>query len=123
MVGVHIVDVIFRRLWPWVARRGEDVDLELGAPGECRDGRTPIAAKYRRGGDDPAERGRQTGGVEPGQDRVDGRARPVARDDDGDLFLRKAALDALAAPLARGSGSTAARRARALALKMPSMMW
>src|SRR5450631_3669653 len=49
MVGVHIVDVIFWRLRPRVARRGQDVDLELGAPRECRDGRTPIAAKRRRG--------------------------------------------------------------------------
>ena len=106
VVGVHVVDVIFRRLRDRGARRGQDVDFELGAPRECRDGRPPIAAKWRRGGDDPTERGRETGGVEPGQDRVDGRARPVARDDDGDLFFRKAALDGLASPLARGSGKT-----------------
>src|SRR5271163_3730920 len=56
MVGVHVVDVILRRLRLRIARRGQDVDIELGAPRERRDGRSSIAAKVRRRGHDAAER-------------------------------------------------------------------
>ena len=34
MVSVHVVDVIFRRLRLRIARRGQNVDIELGAPRE-----------------------------------------------------------------------------------------
>src|SRR5271156_194001 len=60
MVGVHVVDVIFRRLRLRIARRGQNVDIELGAPRERCDGRSAIAAKVRRRGHDPAERRCQT---------------------------------------------------------------
>jgi hypothetical protein len=30
MIGVHVVDVIFRRLGPWISWRGQDVDFQLG---------------------------------------------------------------------------------------------
>ena len=58
MVGVHVVDVIFRLLWLRIARRGQGVDIELGAPRERRNGRSSITAspstvpflRLRRGG-------------------------------------------------------------------------
>ena len=106
MVGVHVVDMIFWRLGLRIARRGQDVDIELGAPRERRDGRSPIAAKVRRRGHDAAERRGEADRIEPRQDRVERGARAVARDDDGDLFFRQTALDGLASPFARGSGET-----------------
>jgi DNA replication protein DnaC len=62
-----------------------------------------FAAKVRRRGHDPAERRCQTDCVEPRQDRVECGAGSVARDDDGDLFLRQAAFVGLASSFARGS--------------------
>ena len=106
MVGVHVVDVILRRLRLRIARRGQDVDIELGASRERRDGRSSIAAKVRRRGHDAAERRGEADRVEPRQDRVERGAGAVARDDDGDLFFRQAALDGLASAFARGSGET-----------------
>ena len=105
MVGVHVVDVIFWRLRLRIARRGQNVDIEFGAPRERCDGRSAIAAKVRRRGHDPAERRCQTDCVEPRQDRVECGAGSVARDDDGDLFRRQAAFVGLASSFARGSSS------------------
>ena len=106
MVGVHVVDMIFRRFRLRIARRGQNVDIEFGAPRERCDGRSAIAAKVRRRGHDPAERRCQTDCVEPRQDRVECGAGSVARDDDGDLFLRQAAFVGLASSFARGSRET-----------------
>ena len=106
MVDVHVVDVIFRRLGLRIARRGQDMDIELGAPRERRDGRSSIAAKVRRRGHDAAERRGEADRVEPRQDRVEHGAGAVARNDDGDLFFRQAALDGFASPFARGSRET-----------------
>ena len=86
VIGVHIVDVEIWRLWPGRAGCGQDMDLDPGAPSECGDRRTSIAAKFGWPGNDLPERGRDAGGVEPRQNGIDGRAGAVAGYDDRDLL-------------------------------------
>ncbi len=95
----------FSRPWYRLGRAGcgQDMDLDPGAPSECGDRRTSIAAKFGRPGNDLPERARDANGVEPRQDGIDGRAGAVAGDDDWDLLRRQTPLGGLAAPLARGS--------------------
>jgi hypothetical protein len=104
MVGVHVVDVILRRLRLRIARRGQNVDIEFGAPRERCDGRSAIAAKVRRRGHDPVERRCQTDCVEPRQDRVECGAGSVARDDDGICSSDRPRLMALPPRLREGLG-------------------
>src|SRR5260370_26789195 len=108
VVGVHVVDVEIWRLRLGRAGCGQDMELDPGAPSECGDRRTSIAAQFRWPGNDLPERGRDAGGVELRQDGIDGRAGAVAGDDDWDLLRRQTPLGRLAAPLARCSRQIAA---------------
>ena len=108
VIGFHIVDVEIWRLRAGRAGRGQDMDLDPGAPSECGDRCTSIAAKFGWPGNDLPERGRDAGGVEPRQDGIDGRAGAVAGDDDWDLLRRQTPPGGLAAPLARCSRQIAA---------------
>src|SRR5271170_6349318 len=101
---VHVVDVMFWRLWLWVFWSGQHVEFESGASRERGNGRPSIATKVRGRGDHAAQRGRNADGIEPRQDRVQGRTRAVTGDDDRDLFRRQAAFAGFASPLARRSG-------------------
>src|ERR1700688_3781068 len=47
LISVHMVDVIFRRLRLWTARRGHSVNLEPSASREGGDGRTAVAPEIR----------------------------------------------------------------------------
>src|SRR5271166_817029 len=104
VVGVHVVDVEIWRLRLGRAGCGQDMELDSGAPSECGDRRTSIAAQFRWPGNDLPERGC----IEPRQDGIDGRAGAVAGDDDWDLLRRQTPLGGLAAPLARCSRQIAA---------------
>ena len=89
-----------------------DMALDPGAPSDCGDRRTSIAAKFGWPGNDLAERGREAGGVEPRQDGIDGRAGAVAGDDDWHLLGRQPPLGGLPPRLREALG-----RSRRLPLK------
>ena len=52
VVGIHVVDVQIRCLRQRNARRGQDMELDPGAPSECGDRRTSVAAQFRGPGND-----------------------------------------------------------------------
>ena len=112
VVGVHVVDVEIWRFRLGRAGRRQDMELDPGAPSECGDRCTSIAAQFRWPGNDLPERDRDAGGVEPRQNGIDGRASAVAGDDDRDLLRRQAPLGGFAARLRGARG-----RSRRLPLK------
>ena len=107
MVGVDVVDVEFRLFGLWGAGRGQNLDFELGAFGESGDCRAAVAAEVGRRRNSLAERFLQAGGVEAGEDGVEGGAAAVASHHDPNLLVREAALGGLAAAATGGPGQTA----------------
>ena len=107
VVGVDVVDVEFRLFGLWGAGRGQDVDFELGAFGESGDCRAAVAAEVGRRRNSLAERLLQAGGVEAGEDGVEGGAAAVASPPRPEFARPKSALGGLAAAATGGPGQTA----------------
>ena len=79
------------------ARRGR----ESGSAGESGDRLSAVADEMIARRDDPGERCFHRSAVDLRQDRVEGRALPVAGDENGNVVLMKARMSRRSAPLAR----------------------
>ena len=98
MIGVDVIDVQMRRLWGGLSRRRHSVE---GNPGFARKGGdrpAAVADQMIAVRDDAGERGCHGSAVDLGQHRIEGRALPVAGDEDGNVVLIKARMSGRAAP-------------------------
>ena len=108
VIGVDVVDVEVGRLGAGLARRGHDVDRDVGPAGEGDDGLSAVADEPVGGGDEAVEGRRDRGAVHVRQHGVDSGALAVAGDEDGNVFEVEAGVLRLAASPARPAGKTGA---------------
>ena len=104
VIGVDVVDVEVRRLGVGLAGRGQNMNADLGSPGEGAQGQAAIADQPVGGRDDALDRRPDRGGVHLRQYGVNRRAAAIARNEDGNVFAEEAGMLGLAAPLARRQG-------------------
>ena len=104
VIGVDVVDVEVGRLGAGLARRGHDVDRDVGPAGEGDDGLSAVADEPVGGGDEAVEGRRDRGAVHVRQHGVDSGALAVAGDEDGNVFEVEAGVLRLAASPARPAG-------------------
>jgi hypothetical protein len=102
VAGVDVIDMEVRRLGGRLSRGGYGMERNPGFAGESGD-RLPAAVAdemiARR--DDPGERCFHRSAVELRQDRVEGRALPVASDENGNVVRMEARMPGRSAPFAR----------------------
>jgi hypothetical protein len=101
VVGVDVIDVQVRRLRGRFSRRGHSVE---GNAGPAREGGQRLAAipdEMICGRDDARQHGGDRSVVVLRQNGVEGRALPVAGDEDGNIILIRAGMPGYSAPLAR----------------------
>ena len=98
VVGVDVVDVQMGRLRGWLSWREHRVERNPGSAGEGGDWPADQMVVL---GDHAGQRSSYGSPVDLRQDRVEGRALPVAGDENGNIVLIKASMPGLAASLAR----------------------
>jgi hypothetical protein len=87
VVGVDVVDVQVRRLGGRFAGRGRGVKGNLGLAREGGDRLATVADEMIARRDEAGEGCAHRSAVDLGQDRIEGRALPVAGDQNGDVVL------------------------------------
>jgi hypothetical protein len=101
VVGVDVIDVQMRRLGRRLSRRRHGVEGNAGPAGEAGDWKAAVADQMIDGRNDPGKRRANGGAGDLRQDRIEGCALPVARDQDGNAVLISTRMPGLAAPLAK----------------------
>ena len=101
MVGVDVIDVEVRRLGGRLSRRGYGVERNPGSAGESGDRLPAVADEMIARRDDPDERCFHRSAVDLRQDRVEGRALPVAGDENGNVVRMESRIPGRPAPFAK----------------------
>ena len=101
VVGVDVIDVQVRCLGGRLSRRRHGVEGNPRLASESGDRPAAVADEMVARRDDAGERGSHRSAVDLRQDCVEGRALPVAGDENGNIVLVKARMSGRSASLAR----------------------
>jgi len=101
VVGVDVVDVQMGRFRGWLSWREHRVERNPGSAGEGGDWPAAVADQMVVLCDDAGKRSSYGSTVDLRQDRVEGRALPIAGDENGNIVLIGPRMPGLAASFAR----------------------